>query len=199
MKTKVLLLVFFLFATFSFAQRAGQGYVIYKDSTKTYGYVRLKGNKVIFKNTAKGKTRKLNYKDLLGVTFNPNGKELQYDYVKITSRRKPQLLRKIISGEISLYEKTTTQFLGDFQSQSNPNPNQKTSVSYIEYYIKKKDALQGHPYVVKNFDMFDQNFTQIVNRYFSDCPDLILKVEAGEYRIEDYQRVVEFYNKNCLY
>ncbi|WP_196895348.1 hypothetical protein [Aureivirga marina] len=197
MKTNLLVCVFSLFTFFVFAQRDQQGYVTYKDSTETYGYVRIAKNKVVFKNSTRGKSRKLDSNEILGVTLIPNGKEIHYDYVKLAKKRRPRLLKRVIGGEMSLYEKTTSQFLGDYDSR--PTSNAQTSLTYIEYFIKKKGALEGHAYVVKNFDLYEQDFREIVNRYFSDCPDIIFKVDAGVFRIQDYQRVVEYYNQNCLY
>lgn len=64
------------------------------------------------------------------------------------------------------------------------------------YHIRRASDKVGQYYVAYGY-IPKISFKKVVLSYFTDCPQLQEKVENGEFKKDDFVKVVEFYNQNC--
>ncbi|PXY03082.1 hypothetical protein DF185_03045 [Marinifilum breve] len=79
-----------------------------------------------------------------------------------------------VDGKIKLYQHYSTPMYGN---------NGKV------WYLKKEDQPLK---LVADFGR------KKMKKYFSDCPELVKKIESKEFKGKDIIQIVQFYNSNCL-
>jgi hypothetical protein len=71
------------------------------------------------------------------------------------------------------------------------------SIGSVRYFLEKPNeekliqiGSKGNPVT--------KHFKKSVNEYFKDCPDLVLKISAKEFKIDDLPEIIEYYKNNCF-
>jgi hypothetical protein len=186
---KALLLIFTLSTCFSFAQKE-KGTVTLIDGTILNGYVSV-SNKIKFRSSLEEKSTTYDYESAKEATVvDKKGKESKFEYVVIKENKKPIILEILVDGFLRLYTENTTQYtssfggggMGGFRSSST-------------YYLKKQTEEIAQQCAA--FGYIGNSFKKFINSYFTDCPEIITKVEKKEFKKKNYDEIVEFYNSNC--
>jgi hypothetical protein len=70
------------------------------------------------------------------------------------------------------------------------------SQTVVKYYVKKKSEKKIT--LLGPYSPLTNNLKEKTINYFSDCPELIGKIESKDFRIRNgLEQIVEFYNENC--
>ena len=104
------------------------------------------------------------------------------------SEKKSVFMKEILTGKVSLYERSVTDFA------ASVNNNNSTEIKYKNYYLKKID----HPIA----EFIDGNITYLkfknnIIHYFSDCDSLITKVKRNKGKLIKLEDIVVYYNEKC--
>lgn len=67
-------------------------------------------------------------------------------------------------------------------------------VTYF-YVCHKADA---EVFKITSIGNISKNFKKAASEYFKDCPKLVEKIQSKEYKKDDIESVVWFYNTNCV-
>lgn len=170
-----------------------------KDGSKKEGFVDfnyLVNHKIKFKKTLSDKKEKYDSRKVKKLYFNLDS--TSYFYRKIGSTRNFVLLKLINETEkISLF----TALNKKEDSQSLPFSISGNGIGIKIFDSKPK--FYETIFFAKNIDdkafYFNNNtqslsFKKSINRYFSDCKELVEKVNNNEFKKEDIISVIKFYN-----
>lgn len=109
-------------------------------------------------------------------------------YIKY-SKSKSDLMRELVTGNCSLYLRTTTKMSG-VGGMGAPN----TSTSNDYYVLKSGQAIAKY---LKGNNLAYGRFKMNAQKFFSNCTDLVSKIKNGDYKRKDIEEIVIFYNENC--
>ena len=98
-------------------------------------------------------------------------------------------------GKVKLYKYTGTSRVNSFATDGIGGFG-SMRYSTTKYYISKNNSIRVRDLRIGN--TYSRRFRRIAKRYFSDCPDLMKKIESREY-FDRYEigSVVDYYNDNC--
>ncbi|WP_370390455.1 hypothetical protein [uncultured Winogradskyella sp.] len=170
------------------------GVVKFENSSTTKDLIGLRGvggnNKIFYKKTKEIK-KKLKFKKELVDYFiikNNNGKTVKFAYVK-TSKKNLKLFQVLIEGKVSLYLKKGVQNM--YLDNGNSTTIIQNDIDL--YYVKK----ENEPYASNRFfaNVF-KSFKKTAGKYFSDCDNVVRKIENDEFNSDDLYEIIEEYN-NC--
>ena len=121
-----------------------------------------------------------------------------YKKIEVDDGKKPKMLVQIVEGPVTLYLEENEFYSSGYGAGLGVNGNAgqsfgSTSYSFSRLYLKRdnnKKATHIGSASKKNFK------TSIAN-YFSDCPDLVKKINEDEYSKKEMKDIVEFYNSHC--
>ncbi len=110
-----------------------------------------------------------------------------YCYKK-TAEHGNTLLEQIEKGRLTLYIP-----LGDYHWTAKMTTEANTHHTYSNnnYYVAKKNEE-----IAVSLES-GKKFKKTASKYFSDCPDLVAKIQSKEYKKRDIVEIVKFYNENC--
>ena len=99
-------------------------------------------------------------------------------------------LEELVTGEhVALYANIYTVNSGGVGEMSIPQ-------TVVKYYIKKNEETKLT--LLGPYSPLTNNLKEKVVDYFSDCTELIQKIENKDFRMRDgLEQIVAFYNKNC--
>lgn len=184
-----------------------EGTLIFKDGTQKDGLIKIVGNTVKYRISKEDEKIKYDHTELYRVFFkDPERTDFLYEFVSLKLYNNPQLLKVEIDNNLSLYCNNVSSYSGPAGGFSggavgmSMGGGMGMSVgganSTTVYYIKKKDELVATTLVV--YGSFPtKSFKKTVRSYFTDCPELIEKVNKKEFRKKHFMEIVDFYNENC--
>lgn len=201
MKKKLCLIVL-LITTFAFAQKEDKYgsfdeiKITLRDGSVIEGLGRINvDEKIIYKENKEAEKKIYNYRTVEKITIKINHSKTTLEYKVIEGSDNTdsvKLLEKILTGKVNLYE--------DYKSGVSYSPTINGSFGFSNYskttfYISKN----GNDTVIdlKNGNIYSEKFKEIAQNLFSDCPDLLNKIDTkyfDRYRIEE---VVKYYNLFC--
>ena len=200
MKRLILLVVIFLCCNSLKAQHS-QVVIFFNDSTSLDGYGEVINDKIYFKLEQKDELTEWDYNSVYAIHFVGYGFIEKYEYVKSDKYRKPRIMQLIEEGNVFLYELPKQIVITNIVSRINYevrktsndyelNGNPFNRVKFIkEYFIKMPNNEKAIDIVF--------SFKTRVERYFSDCPELIEKVNNKTFTKYNIPEMIIFYNDYC--
>jgi hypothetical protein len=150
---------------------------------------------IIFKENKEAEKKIYNYKnvDILIIRINDKLTTLEYKIIEgMGSTDSVKLLEKIVDGKFNLYE--------DYISGISYSPTFSgnygfSNYSKTTYYICKN----GDDTVIdlRIGNTYSERFKEIAQKSFSDCPDLLNKIDTKYFKRYGIREVVNYYNKSC--
>lgn len=121
-----------------------------------------------------------------------------YKKIEVDGGKKPKMLVQIVEGPVSLFleekEYNSSGYVAGLGINGNAGQSfGGTSYSSSRLYLKKNNIQKA----TRLGSTSKKNFKTTIADYFSDCPDLVKKVNGDEYSNKDVKEIVEFYNNNC--
>lgn len=98
-------------------------------------------------------------------------------------------LRIEIDGDLKLFNYYYTQSSPEMYNASTGITTGGYSYSVEKYILQKGDGELKRPKGLA--------FKKDMIEYFSDCPELVDKIESKDFRKNDLESIVRFYNSNC--
>ena len=200
MKRLILLVVIFLCCNSLKAQHR-EVVIFFNDSTSLEGFGEVKKDKIYFKLEQKDELTEWDYKSVYAIHFVGYGFIEKYEYVKSDKYRKPRIMQLIEEGNVFLYELPKQIVITNIVSRINYevrktsndyelNGNPFKRVKFIkEYFIKMPNNEKAIDIVF--------SFKTRVERYFSDCPELIEKVNDKTFTKYNIPEMIIYYNDYC--
>jgi hypothetical protein len=199
---KKTILLFFIFLCLNILKAQNREVVIFfNDSTSLDGFGEVKNDKIYFKLEQKDKPTVFDYNSVHAIHFVGYGFIEKYEYVKSDKYKKPKIMELVEKGKITLYmlpkQIIITNIVSDINyqvrktnSDFNINENPNNPVKFInEYFIKFPTNETAIDIVF--------SFKKRVLRYFSDCPELIEKVNNKTFTKSTIPEMIYFYNDYC--
>ena len=225
MLKQLLLILLIAFTNLTIAQK-GEAVLILKDSTRIHGYGEISG--VSTTVSIKFENDSLRYKaykakDLIGIDILENNYYREFRYKYIDGGKYPKVLEVVSVDSLSLYVK-----FYEGSSLSNSFVNIPKPVAALEtlktvtldngqelsigssrslynelnfprysYYVGVGESDQVEHLYTKGIP-FAKSFETSMITYFEHCPELIQKVESGQFSNTQLGKVLDFYNTKCL-
>ncbi len=187
---KTLLFILILSTYFVFAQKE-KGTITLIDGTILNGYVSV-SNKIKFRTSLEEKSTSYDYESAKEATvIDKKGKVSKFEYIVLKEGKKPVIMEILVDGFLRLYTENTTQFNANLGGSGTVGGFRSTTT----YYLKKQTENIAQKCAA--FGYIGPGFKKFINSYFSDCQEIIKKVEKKEFKKNNYEEIVEFYNSNC--
>ncbi len=192
---KIIYILAFLVALPMVAQKQ-EAILHFKDSTVLKGLAKITHTKGILFKKAKGEEKiEYTFEELKYIEIKEKKKSKEfttYSY-RILPESGYTLLKQIEVGKVNLYK-----FFDVFHSsKSGPNGSMTSKSSSISrYYIAKENEETLTNLGINGLE-FGKRFKKNASSYFSDCPELVLKIKKRKFKKKHIQDVVKFYNESC--
>jgi hypothetical protein len=193
MKNLYLLFTFFYLSVNTSAQN--KILIKFKNGTEIEGYGRIMLDDNILYREKKGAEKKIyNYMTVRKlIVFNEDSRNhYEYKVAGAVGYEDFKLFKIVKTGKITLYEEV-------FNGRTNPGTMGGLNMSYssVNYYISKVGS--NRVTNLREGNTYSKRFRKkIALKYFSDCSDLMDKINTREffnrYGIES---VVDYYNEKC--
>ena len=220
---KRLTLVFIISITFTqlYAQYGWTDAVVHLKNGKTLkgeasipmmsAGINLKKEQLKYRATRKGKKTKYAPEEIDSAIFTivykerVNGKRIQktrvetYIPIFLNEKKTKQGFAEIlVEGKLRLVGRTVmVQNAGTWQNTGAPG----SAPTYVPGYMGSHNQVmlfrEGRKAQVFNQVSLSKSFRKRAMEYFSDCPSLQAKLNNKEYKKEDLQAIVRYYNSNC--
>lgn len=183
-----------LFFNFSHSQER-EAKLLLKNNNSVEGVGEIKKNKIYFRLSLDEKPEIWTEDDAKGIAFIGYRLPEKYIYIVHGKKNEVHLMEALQEGAVELYKDTyvTTEYYStglSLGANSNFPMSTVNSVKNVDYYIKKLNEVKG----IK----VNMNFKKIGQTFFSDCEDLIAKInEEDFFEEEEIIDLVKFYNHNC--
>jgi len=121
-----------------------------------------------------------------------------YKRIRTNDHKKPKMLILLVEGPVSLYLEERQIYSSGYGAGLGVSGNAGqgvggTSYSYSRLYLKRNNNQNA----IHIGSVSKKKFKEVITSYFKDCPDLVKKVDAGEYSKKVLKEIVEFYNNKC--
>lgn len=182
----IFLLLFIIVFQQSHSQKKGSTiYTISGDSFFTKNYSTHKDDISFISNK---KRHKLPYSQIVKIVH--TGKKEKHNLTKkyvMYSLYSGTLMEELIDGKVSLFRRSTMGVSG--AGTMGPTFSNSTT-----YYVKRSEEM-----IAENIGLNDlfKNYKKTSKDFFSDCPELVAKLENNEFKKNEIEEVVIFYNENC--
>ena len=171
--------------------------LLLKDNSSVDGLGEIKKNKIYFRLTLDEKPEIWTEDDAKGLEFTGYHLPEKYVYVIHGKKNEVHLMEVLQEGSIELYKdiyymaEYTPGMSTNMQLGSAFMPSARVdSTKNIDYYIKKSNDTKGN--------IVTMDFKKIGQKFFSDCEDLMTKINEEEFLEEgEIIDLVKFYNRNC--
>ncbi|WP_299189385.1 hypothetical protein [uncultured Aquimarina sp.] len=189
---KIIFFTFILISANDLLSQEQEAEIFFNDGTSLDGYGMIhKTNEIKFRISLDDEYdvwTHLMVKKIIFYDFNHGG---MYEYVIIKPNESPRLLEVLSEGNANLYADVTSY---NFYSTNNfqnglPVDAKKEKISLKKLYIKKID--EKYPTALTG------NFRKKTQKYFSDCEELLEKLKTGDFRKNNANEMVDYYNDFC--
>ena len=117
-----------------------------------------------------------------------DGEIVKYATVFVSEKRQ-RILKVITEGKVSLYTLKANFFYGNDRTDINQSD---LYADYDNFYIKRADEkVASNEFFANVF----KNFKKTAKKYFSDCSELVTKIDASDFE-KDLIKIVDYYNSN---
>lgn len=170
-----------------------QGLIKYESAVKALAGLGSKRNRIFYKKTEAAKKKKYKYEEFNSFIVTKNDGEIEKYATVFTSKRHMQLLKVLAEGKVSVYE-IMLQVNNYHPNSHTGHANVPISYSYANMYIKREHEKIASKDFFKNIF---RSFKKTAKRYFSDCPDLVNKIDNGDFKKKRLLEIVDYYNTTC--
>jgi hypothetical protein len=189
-----ILLIFI--STLSFSQER-KAKLIFTDSTEVKGFGEIINNKIFFRVSLDSTKTKWSHEDLVdGLQYYGNGFEERFKYILPDKRTEKPLLMEIVEeGSVNLYKGLRTIFpyvTGDIKKKGllgSPVYVPDGVAKKVIYYVKRNNENYATD--------ISFSFKSKSLRYFKDCNLVTKKIKSKEFRLDNVENLVFFYNEYC--
>lgn len=169
-----------------------KGIIFFKNKTQKSGILKIKGSKVKFKKDQDSKEEIYDFNSIYKLNVQgDNGEIDEYEYKLVVKENKTKvfLLKSVIIGNVSLYSLTNSYTIND------PNFGLSSGL-YTAYYLSKKDDLYATKILPPN--IYNYHFRKnIAPIFFGKCKELMEIINDKTFEKYDFEKVVNYYNKEC--
>ncbi|WP_442845062.1 hypothetical protein [Leeuwenhoekiella sp. H156] len=156
--------------------------------------------KVKFKTERQGKGVTYTFDEIAQAEYNTNEGIKRYIKLPLADKEDELVVQEIVTGRVSLY---TTNRQGynpgapmGFGAAGGMGMGFGGYAYNIDNFYLKRETETGMTHLGSN-QLFTKNFIKAASDYFKDCPQLVEKIEAKDYRKQDLRAIVTYYNENC--
>lgn len=168
-----------------------QGIVQTKGGTKELFFVKQDNQYLLVKKNLSDEPQKILYSEIDYVEKKNNlNDETKFKFFKVKYRNEYKLLEEEITGTVSLYISTSS-----FNSNPMGPGMGMTQQTIVVHYVKRKD--EDEVTLLSSDHFSDTSLKTVGPRFFSDCPELVKKIEDKDYKKRHIYDIVRFYNENC--
>lgn len=153
--------------------------------------------KVKYRKNRKSKKIKYDETKVEKVIFRNSDTEIAFfEYIPI-SKKKKGLFKVISSGKATLYARTVSMTSSTPMYMGGPNGGTWNHWNYSfsdfnEFYVLKEDEANASPLITARLS---RSFKKRAMEYFSDCPNLVSKLDKRMYVKDDIKDVIDEYNE----
>uniref|UniRef100_UPI00404A03F8 hypothetical protein n=1 Tax=Gelidibacter sp. TaxID=2018083 RepID=UPI00404A03F8 len=147
-------------------------------------------NKIKFKENEKAKTEAFKKDEVRHfIVTNNYDNVVKYAFIN-TSKNRKQLLEVLAEGKVSLYLKSQdyNMPLGRFDNSAT---QMTMPINHDLYYVKRENQKEA---TNDFFSSVFKSFKKTAANYFSDCPQVVSKINDETYVWKDLKTIVEEYN-----
>jgi len=178
-----------------------------KNGRTLQGYVDItnSGNIKYSVNEESKEQKTFTYKDVKQLDLFHNEDIIVFLYKNINDLSKSpdfKLMEVILLGKVSLYR---VHNFGSYDGGGVPYNNQGFSYggsgnyggrySINNYYVSKNGGITEK--LATTGTLFTKSFKKSASEYFSDCPELVQKIQDYTFTKKDIEQMVLFYNESC--
>jgi hypothetical protein len=207
----LLLYLFFFSSAFTLWSQKSPATLFFKDGTTKTGYVFGDTDwELKFSKQLKGKKTKYQFEELDSLRLTENYKENIYhiqkykfgkNQTKLTNLKYAKV-ELITDGPVQLYIMKTSHIeAGGTTFSYGHNGSITTTVTsgggYTQYSLFVKKPEEERLFWLYTKGIVLRNFKKASKEYFKDCPELISRIEAGDYTRSNAIAMVNFYNDSC--
>lgn len=171
--------------------------LVFKDGRKITGLGEPANKDLIrFKKEKKAKKEFYSFKEVDTVKvyydFNPT----IFVYQKIKGRTYPDVLEVANVGKNVIFYRDNTQGYITFSNGGvSGGMNTGRAVNLTHSFVRKPNEEEA-THLGSN-DWMSKNFKKAASKFFSDCPQLITKIETREFKKKDLISIIDYYNNSC--
>jgi len=179
-----------------------------KNGRTLQGYVNItnSGNIKYSVNEESKEQKTFTHKDVKQLDLFHNNKIIVFLYKNVKGNKQApdyKLMEVLLLGKVSLYRvlnfgsyadgMNITQNINGFSIGSSGRW-EKYSVS--NYYVSKDGGITKK--LTTTGTLFTKSFKKVTSEYFSDCPELVQKIQDYTFTKKDIEKIVLFYNESCV-
>ena len=201
MKRGILGLLTFIFLGLGSAVAQNERAVVFLDNgTSMSGLGRIKNDYTLkFKRKSEDPAMIVSFDSIDKVLFKSGKHWVTYKLCDVKGKSRPEVLKEITSGAISMYQSSTVSYVSTTPRLGNEGLGQggihSTPTLEISYYIKKRDAYEVTKIPSKQLKR--KNIQAFIKNYMGDCEALLNEFKNKKIRHGGIVEVVEYYNTNC--
>ena len=153
--------------------------------------------KVKYRKNRKSKKAKYDENQVRKVIFRNSDTEVAYFEFILTSEKKKGLFKVISSGKATLYARSVSITNSTPMYMGAPNGGTWNHWNYSfsdfnEFYVLKENEKIANPLITARIS---RSFKKRAMEYFSDCPNLVSKLDERIFVKDDIKDVVDEYNE----
>jgi len=194
---KILLLIAMFIMTIGVAQMKPCK-IVFKSGEEVKAIGKIDIDDFKYKSPNEKKKIKIHFSEIEYVVIKFDEVERTYRFLLDDYTNKYKVLEEVVVGRISLYVTSMT----SVYMEAEPS---LSGVSYslddtsrnmvYDYYLKKIN--EDFVVYVGYSKSFSKRFKKSAAEYFSDCSELVSKIESKEFRKIDLPQIVAYYNDEC--
>lgn len=199
MKKNLIFVIILLTVGHSFGQKT-RAELIFKDGTTLKGFGEPTNvNTIRFKKERKAKKQFFSFEEVDTVKVYHDFEPTIYVLVNIQDKSNSKVLEMARAGKNVVYFRDISQ--GYTAPMATPIAGgtimmsgggfYNTKYSYVRKTNEEKAVFLG------SSNWMSKNFKNAASNFFSDCPELVEKIETKKFKKRDLKEIIEFYNTDC--
>jgi hypothetical protein len=182
------------------------GTLFFKDNTTKKGIITFKKNNIYFKESEADEEKVYTFDKVYKLSVHNNKGDIDdYEYKLIVdeNRTKVYLLKVKIIGKVSLFAEEINGHDPGMPMMSMNNGLVTTTfmggggpITIIKYYLSKENDMYAMRIPIPNTKNYHFR-KNIAPEYFSNCKDLMEKLNSKSFDKEDFEGIVKYFNDKC--
>jgi len=173
--------------------------LIKEDGTILKGYAKIHNKSLSYRQNMDERYKRFKMLDFVTIHIHSKdeGKNT-YKRIDINGRKKPKMMIPVVEGAVALYREESKVYTSGYGAGIGFHGNAGQSFGGTSYAYKRLYLKRGSNERAIRINVSSKNkFKNAIERYFRSCPELIDKVETGEFSKKQLKEIVEFYNNHC--
>lgn len=175
----------------SFSQK-NEAKLLFRDGTEVIGLAKITiDNKIKFKKSKKEDAVKYDFRkvDKVFIKLKRDNYFKEYQYKIELGKNYPKLYEVIIQNNLSLFRLTS--------NSSSSTLSYSTAFDSFSYYIGKIDEDLVRFICYGGYGLATKSYKKRMRKHFSNCKELMKKVENKDFKRGDIEKIIHYYNGNC--